>query len=323
MNANEPVVYVVLILAVVATVVAIAALFRFGAVKITIKAFGAVFELDGHGFRRDSGEKEAGAAPPSRSRGRILWLKIFVPLVFILVFVLMPWWWWHVHSTAWKIALSNHVSRAWSLTIQKPKERIYERQDTLYELTKLFDGYANDLGRNGHRRAEVWIVNHFWQYWATDAFNDYARANRRFVDSGGKIHRMFILSGKDLEEPNLKTVVRNQCENIGADVWVGSAATIQNKAEYRALAAEFRHLPDTDNGFEAFDVLQLEDLTYYSSDFSPDYRAIRSSTWFYGQTADLRSLFNQSVAQRIDCAEWSTPQSEAQRLWPEQAGSPL
>jgi hypothetical protein len=55
-------------------------------------------------------------------------------------------------------------------------------------------------------------------------------------------------------------------------------------------------------------VLQLEDLTYYSSDFSPDYRAVGASTWFYGQTIDLKPLFNKSVAQRVDCATWKTSQ---------------
>jgi hypothetical protein len=53
-------------------------------------------------------------------------------------------------------------------------------------------------------------------------------------------------------------------------------------------------------------VLQLGDLTYYSSDFSPDYRAVGASTWFYGQTLDLKPLFNKSVAQRIDCSSRKT-----------------
>jgi len=55
-------------------------------------------------------------------------------------------------------------------------------------------------------------------------------------------------------------------------------------------------------------VLQLEDLTYYSSDFSPDYRVVGTSNWLYGQTLDLKPLFNKSIAQRIDCASWQAPQ---------------
>jgi hypothetical protein len=101
-------------------------------------------------------------------------------------------------------------------------------------------------------------------------------------------------------------VLRNQCEKIGADVWRGDAAAIMNKAEYQTTAKAFQQLPYTETGFQSFDVLQLEDLTYYSSDFSPDYRAVGASTWFYGQTLDLKPLFNKSIAQRIDCASWKT-----------------
>jgi hypothetical protein len=177
---------------------------------------------------------------------------------------------------------------------------------TLHGLTQLFDGYANTLGRDPHRVAEVWVVDHYWQYWTTDTFNDYIRANRRFIDSGGKIHRLFILTEGDLQNPLVTAVLRNQCEKIGADVWRGDAAAIRNKAEYQITAKAFQQLPYTESGFQSFDVLQLEDLTYYSSDFSPDYRAVGSSTWFYGQTLDLKPLFNKSIAQRIDCSAWRT-----------------
>ncbi len=65
---------------------------------------------------------------------------------------------------------------------------------TLQGLTRLLDDYADIHGRDPHRVIEVWVVDHYWQYWTTDTFNDYMRANRKFVDSGGKIHRMFILT---------------------------------------------------------------------------------------------------------------------------------
>jgi hypothetical protein len=233
-------------------------------------------------------------------------LKISVSLVLILLLIVMPFWWWNRHPEFWKLELSHHISEAWMLWNRGPKEPLHVVQSghTLQGLTRLLDGYANTLGRDPHRVIEVWVVDHYWQYWTTDTFDDYTRANRRFIDSGGKIHRMFILADDDLKNPRVTAVFRNQCEKIGADVWRGDAAAIANKAEYQITANAFKQMPYTETGFQSFDVLQLEDLTYYSSDFSPDYRAVGASTWFYGQTIDLKPLFNKSIAQRIDCSSW-------------------
>lgn len=251
-------------------------------------------------------------APPSHfpawlSRRR---LKISVSLALIFVLIATPLWWWHRHSEAWKIVLSDHIAESWALWKQGAHEPVHVAQSgaTLQGLTQLLDGYAGVLDRDPHRVIEVWVVDHYWQYWSTDTFNDYVRANRKFVDSGGKIHRLFILTQDDLQNPLLTAVLRNQCEKIGADVWRSDAATISNKAEYQITANTFQQMPYTDTGFQSFDVLQLEDLTYYSSDFSPDYRAVGASTWFYGQKFDLKPLFNKAIAQRIDCSAWKTSQ---------------
>jgi len=235
-------------------------------------------------------------------------LKVLVPLALMFVFVAMPLWWWHRHSEAWKLIVSDHFAEAWVLLKQAPGTPVHVVQSgaTLQGLTRLLDGYADILGRDPHRVIELWVVDHYWQYWTTDTFNDYMRANRRFVDSGGKIHRLFILTKDDLKDPQLTVVLRNQCEKIGADIWRSDAAAIMNKAEYQITAKAFQQMPYTETGFQSFDVLQLEDLTYYSSDFSPDYRVVGASTWFYGQTLDLKPLFNRSIAQRIDCSSWKT-----------------
>jgi len=322
MNTNEAAFLSLLVMAVVAVV----ALFRFdkGFVLI-IKALGNYFKLQGSNGSRPAkrGEStstghrvviEPPAPPPKPSHLPTLfflyWLKISVPLVLILVLMVLPTWWWHRHTEAWKLVLSDHISEAWALWKQGPKEPVHVAQSshTLQRLTQLLDDYANTLGRDPHRAIEVWVVDHYWQYWSTDTFNDYVRANRRFIDSGGKIHRLFILTEDDLRNPQLTAVLRNQCEKIGADVWRSDAAAIRNKAEYQITANTFQQLPYTETGFQSFDVLQLEDLTYYSSDFSPDYRAVGASTWFYGQTIDLKPLFNRSIAQRIDCSSWRSAQ---------------
>ena len=234
------------------------------------------------------------------------WLKISIPLALILLSMAVSFWWWNRHSEAWRVVLSNRIAGVWALAKLGPKEPIHEVQSgaTLQGLTQLLDGYADVLALDPHRVIELWVVDHYWQYWGTDTFNDYMRANRRFVDSGGKIHRMFILTGDDLKNPQLTAVLRNQCEKIGADVWRGDAALIANKAEYQVTAHAFQQMPYTEAGFQTFDVLQLEDLTYYSSDFSPDYRVVGASNWFYGQMLDLKPLFNKSIAQRIDCSSW-------------------
>jgi hypothetical protein len=318
MNIN-----VMLILAV--TVVVIVALFRFNKdILIVIKIVGNYIKLKISNRPRVSppqGGPAGGGQPiapptpwvePFRLPAWVSqhWLKISISLVLISTLIVMPLWWWNRHSEAWKVVLSDHIAESWALWKQDPHTPVHEAQSgaTLHGLTRLLDDYANIQSHDPHRAIEVWVVDHYWQYWSTDTFNDYMRANRKLIDSGGKIHRLFILTQADLQNPLLTAVLRNQCENIGADIWRSDVATITNKPEYRITARTFQQLPYTESGFQSFDVLQLEDLTYYSSDFSPDYRAVGASTWFYGQTLDLKPLFNKSVAQKIDCSLWRNSQ---------------
>lgn len=315
---------------VVMAVVAIVAIFLNQKIGFTFKGPGASLKLTGTKSQPVADKEPSARLSKSASTGRSKlivspappslqpswsWLsrrrlKISVSLVLILVVTATPLWWWQRHSEAWKIVLSDHIAESWALLKQGAHEPVHVAQSgaTLQGLTHLLDGYANALGRDPHRVIEVWVVDHYWQYWSTDTFNDYMRANRRFVDSGGKVHRLFILTQDDLQNPLLTAVLRNQCEKIGADVWRTDASTITNKAEYQITARTFQQLPYTETGFQSFDVLQLEDLTYYSSDFSPDYRAVGASTWFYGQSIDLKPLFNKSVAQRVDCSASKTSQ---------------
>ena len=320
MNTNITVFLSFLVMAVLAVFV----VFRYNKdIVIIFKIVGNYFKIKATGrpeprLPKVSPPPNAGIlpAPPPEPSHLSAWLsrhrrKISVSIVLIfMLMIVIPLWWWHRHSEAWKIVLSDHIAESWALWKQGAHEPVHVAQSgaTLQGLTQLLDGYANVLGRDPHRVIEVWVVDHYWQYWSTDTFNDYVRANRRFVDSGGKIHRLFILTQDDLQNPLLTAVLRNQCEKIGADVWRGDAAAIGNKAEYQITARTFQQLPYTETGFQSFDVLQLEDLTYYSSDFSPDYRAVGASTWFYGQTLDLRLLFNKAIAQRIDCSAWRNPQ---------------
>ncbi len=309
-------------------VVSLVALYRFNKrFRLTIKALGNVLILD---LLNDPPP-----IPPHKYEGKIepvtlnpplappvappkpagQWLsrygkKVFLPLTFAAVLILLPCWWWQRHSEAWKLALSDHISEAWVLLKQGPQEPVYYASsgETLHLLTRMFDIYADELGHDVHRTGDAWVVDHYWQYWTTDTFNDYSRANRRFVDSGGKIHRMFILSDEELRDPRIKMVLRNQCEKIGAEIWRADPAIIKGRPEYQVVAHAFQQLPHTGIGFQTFDVLQLEDLLYYSSDFSNDYRVLGGSTWFYGHELDLKPLFNRSIAQPIDCSAWKAPQ---------------
>jgi hypothetical protein len=325
MNTNEAGFLSVVVMAVVAIIALVILKDRIK--RIIVKLFGNILDLQAVPPERKGPNDSpiSDDSPPKTRPGRkpvvlppappvepsplpawFSWVKISVPLALILVVIIMPFWWWHRHSEAWKVVLSHHIAESWALWKQEPHEPVHEAQSgaTLHGLTRLLDDYADVLGRDPHRVIEVWVVDHYWQYWTTDTFNDYTRANRRFVDSGGKIHRMFILADDDLKNPQVTAVFRNQCEKIGADVWRGDAAAIANKAEYQITANAFKQMPYTETGFQSFDVLQLEDLTYYSSDFSPDYRVVGASTWFYGQTLDLKPLFNKSIAQHIDCSSW-------------------
>jgi len=307
----------------VMAVVAIVALFRFNKkFRLRIKWLGNLFALDGSNDPPKTPRKIGSTADrkpiappttlprPSRFPAWFSWrgLKISISIALVLLVIATPLWWWNRHSEAWKVVLSDRIAQSWDLWKQDPHTPVHEAQSgaTLHGLTRLLDDYADMQSHDPHRAIEVWVVDHYWQYWTTDTFNDYMRANRKLVDSGGKIHRLFILTQADLQNPLLTTVLRNQCEKIGADIWRSDAATIANKAEYQITARRFQQLPYTETGFQSFDVLQLEDLTYYSSDFSPDYRVVGASTWFYGQALDLKPLFNKSVAQKIDCSLWQS-----------------
>ena len=319
MNTNVTVFLSFLVMAVLAAFVA----YRYNKdIVIIFKIVGNYFKIKATGRRvirlpKVPPAPSAGILPtPSPRPSHLLawlflnWLKIAISTVVILVLTITPLWWWHRHSEAWKLVLSDHLAESWALWKQGPQEPVHVVQSgqTLQGLTRLLDDYAEMQGHDPHRVIELWVVDHYWQYWTTETFNDYVRANRRFVDSGGKIHRLFILTADDLKNPLLTAVFTKQCENIGADIWRGDAAAIGNKAEYQIMAKAFQQMPYTETGFQSFDVLQLGDLTYYSSDFSPDYRAVGASTWFYGQTLDLKPLFNKSVAQRIDCSSWRSAQ---------------
>ncbi|MBZ5505510.1 MAG: hypothetical protein LAO78_08490 [Acidobacteriia bacterium] len=314
---------------VVVAVVAVFAIFRFSKnLRITIKALGSFLTLNGSNDSPSSARTAKAGKSASAARGASaalsvvqpaqpqgIWISrrarnMLVPVLLVAIFIITPLWWWRQHSEAWKLVLADHISEAWVLWKQGPKEPVYYARsgETLHTLTRMLDRYADELGRDVHRTSEIWIVDHYWQYWTTDTFSDYIRANRRFIDSGGKIHRIFILSDQELQNPRVRAVLHNQCEKIGADVWRGDAATIRSTAEYQIVAKAFKELPHTEPGFQTFDVLQLDDVLYYSSDFSNDYRVLGGSTWFYGQTLDLKPLFSKSIAQPIDCSAWKAPQ---------------
>jgi hypothetical protein len=253
---------------VVMAVVAIIALFLYQKIGITLEGLGALLKLTGSkkppihdkgasSVRSGESASADGAAipppaPPPEPSRLPAWLthrrlKISVSLALVLLLLGVPFWWWNRHSEVWKLVLSNHIAESWALWKQDPKTPTREIQSgaTLQGLTRLLDGYADVLSRDPHRVIEVWVVDHYWQYWTTDTFNDYTRANRRFVDSGGKIHRLFILTQDDLQNPLLTAVLRNQCEKIGADIWRSDAAAIMNKTEYQVTANAFQQMPYT------------------------------------------------------------------------------
>ena len=201
----------------VMAVVAIVALFRFNKkFRLRIKWLGNLFALDGSNdppktprklgstADRKSIETSAALPEPSHLPAWFSWhrLKISVLLALILMLIVMPLWWWNRHSEAWKVVLSDHIAESWALWKQDPHKPVHVAQSgaTLHGLTQLLDDYANMQSRDPHRAIEVWVVDHYWQYWTTDTFNDYMRANRKFVDSGGKIHRLFILTQDDLRK---------------------------------------------------------------------------------------------------------------------------
>ncbi len=244
-------------------------------------------------------------------------MAIFFIVLIAMLVLLIPSIWWFRQPVLWRMLLAYQANEVFNLLKHGAHGPIHVApgQATLEQLTKTLDLLSDKLRRDRyHEEEEIWIVDHYWQYWNTSDFLNYLNANKSFVSQGGKIHRMFILSDNDLRNPAVQSVLRSQCEigklengkiSNGFELWRGNPQVLRSQAQYQAVSKVFQSLPNSTKGFENFDAIQFKYAVYYSSDFSTDYSALGSSTWIFNpeqaEKLDLRSLFQGSIAERIPC----------------------
>jgi hypothetical protein len=234
----------------------------------------------------------------------------------VLVVVGLPVWWWYAQPAAWRMLLSYELNETFSLLRHSAHDpvNITRGHATLDRITRMLEIRTDNLAHDQYNPEEIWIVDHYWQYWNTTNLRDYLTANKIFVAHGGKIHRMFLLSDQEMRDPEVQTMLQAQCQigKLGAnqtgngfELWRADPERIKDREEYGAVARAFQQLPSTDKNFNNYDVVQFNDTLYYSSDFSTDYRVMGSSTWIFEPAQvskiDLRPLFKKSIAQRISC----------------------
>lgn len=258
-----------------------------------------------------------GPAAPSRVRPWFFrhWRAVVLASLALLLIVL-PATWWLNQPAPWRMLLSYEFNEMLSLLRHGARDPlvITRGQASLDRVTRMVEMRTDSLAHDHYKNEEIWIIDHYWQYWNTTNLREYLRVNKTFVAGGGKIHRMFFLTDKELHEPEVQTLLQAQCQigRLGADqtgsgfeLWRANPERMKMREEYDAISQAFRQLPNTDKTFDNFDVMQFSDTLYYSSDFSTDYRVMGSSTWIFDPNLvskiDLRPLFKKSIAQRISC----------------------
>lgn len=233
----------------------------------------------------------------------------------ILLLVVAPVAWWFKQPAPFRIILAAQfnnlvslVEHGWQAPLNVPGHA------TLEQLTEMMNMRAARLNGRYHGD-EIWVVDHYWQYWNTSSLQQYLRANKIFVATGGKIHRMFFLSDEELHNRDVQAMLQAQCQigklgedqtGNGFELWRANPKTMRSQEEYETISRQFQQLPYTDDSFGNFDVMQFDDAVYYSSDFSTDYRVLGSSTWIFNPNqvhkVDLRPLFKKRMAERIFCS---------------------
>ena len=256
-------------------------------------------------------------ASPTTPRSWFSFQRRTTLIAFLVVLIAaVPLFWWVEQPAPWRMLLTAEFNEMFSLLRHSPKEplNITRGQASLDRVTRMIEMRTDNLTHDHYRNEEIWVVDHYWQYWNTSNLREYLGVNKMFVARGGKIHRMFFLSSEELQAPEVRTLLQAQCQigrmdadqtGNGFELWRADPKTMQKQEEYEAIARSFRQLPNADRSFDNFDVVQFNDTLYYSSDFSTDYRVMGSSTWIFDPSQvskiDVRPLFKKSVAERISC----------------------
>jgi len=324
MSTNETVVVIIIVMA----LVILAALCKFDHVVTTIGWRGVLsFVLKAlGGTRRTTRAVARGPRKPKRrTKGLRPWFALhwraMLSAVFMLVLWVVPACWWFQQPASWRMLLSSQFNETLNMLRHSPKAPLHiaRGKATLDQLTRMIEMRSDSLGSDRYEDEEVWIIDHYWQYWNTTNFRDYLAANKMLVSRGGKIHRMFVLTDEELSSPRVQSVLHEQCEigridsdktGNGFELWRADPKKMKNADEYQTMSRAFQELPGTEKSFENYDVVKFKDTVYYSSDFSTDYSVLGSSTWLFDPTQvnkiDLSRLFRKSIAERISCDEPST-----------------
>ncbi|HEV2988747.1 MAG TPA: hypothetical protein VG759_09915 [Candidatus Angelobacter sp.] len=256
--------------------------------------------------------RNAKGGPPPFSHH---WLAVLVAFAGLLI-IATPVCWWMSKPPLWRALLTSEFNKFLTMAAHDPNRpwQPPSGRATLDQITTVVDTLSDKLRKNPYQTKEFWVLDHYWQYWNTQKLDEYLLANKMFVANGGKIHRMFLLTNEELQNPEVRNVLQEQCSigrlasgqtGNGFELWRADPKVISGREEYEGLTRAFQQLPDTNKAFHDFDIIQFSDALYYSSDFSPDYRVMGRSILIFNpelvSKIDLRPLFKKSIAEPISC----------------------
>jgi hypothetical protein len=242
--------------------------------------------------------------------------RAFVILGMALVLGLTVTIWWYRKPVLWRVHIAREFNKLSAMLFQDTQQPIVvlRGKDTLDQIAATVDSLTERMKRNPYKPDTFWVLDHHWEYWNTDALEEYRKSNMEFVASGGSIRRMFLLTEEELRKPAVQRVLQQQCKigqvspnqtGTGFELWQADPNQISKREEYQELARSFQQLPDTGENFTDFDIVQFDGALYYSSDFSPDYRVMGRSIWLFdsdtASKVNLKSLFKKSIAHRVPC----------------------
>ena len=278
---------------------------------------------------RDGVAQKNHPAPPKKRTDKLQdhrpalprhWRALLI-LSFVLTLMIASLGWWFERPAPLRMLISYEFNEMLNLLRHGPLKplEINRGQGTLDRLTRLVKMHTDQL-KDRYHNEEIWIVDHYWRYWLTSGFHDYLRANQDFVAEGGKIHRMFVLAKRDINDPKLEIMLNAQCEigkatadqtGNGFELWLADLGKMKGQKEYPIISDQFQHLLKTDKPFANFDVVQFSDALYSSDDFGDrdGEQFLGRSTWILdrGQFSqiDLRRLFSESIAvDRFNCSNF-------------------
>lgn len=168
--------------------------------------------------------------------------RAFAILGMALVLVLTPMIWWYRKPVLWRIHIVREFNKLSAMLFQDTQQPVVvlRGKDTLYQIAATVDSLTERMKRNPYKPDTFWVLDHHWEYWNTDALEEYRKSNMDFVASGGSIRRMFLLTEEELKKPEVQHVLQQQCKigqvspnqtGTGFELWQADPNQISKREE--------------------------------------------------------------------------------------------